>query len=385
MSQIRVLHCPTSVGGNPQGLAKMERQLGLDSKSVVFEQNYFQYPTDEILQDQFDNKITIEIKRFKLLCKVLRDYDIVHFNFGKTIFPQEFILEESQNAKQYPKIIQYIYYYWVKQISFKDLLILKKINKGIIVTYQGDDARQGDYCRKNFEVTFANEVSGDYYTAKSDELKRKQISVFAEYADRIYALNPDLLYILPQESQFLPYAHIDLNDWNLAPTHFISPIPTIIHAPSHQEVKGTRFILEAIDRLKSEKIPFEFILVEGLANHEARKIYEKADLLIDQLLAGWYGGLAVELMALGKPVICYIRQEDLKFIPLEMKQDLPIIQATPTTIYKILKTYLTTDKNKLVELGIQSRAYVEKWHDPYKITSFLKREYEAIMKSKEHK
>ena len=68
-----------------------------------------------------------------------------------------------------------------------------------------------------------------------------------------------------------------------------------------------------------------------LSNKEARKRYETADILIDQLLAGWYGGLAVELMALGKPVICYIREDDLKYIPKEMRDELPIINAN--TLY----------------------------------------------------
>ncbi len=160
-------------------------------------------------------------------------------------------------------------------------------------------------------------------------------------------------------------------------------MPTVLHAPSHRGVKGTRYILDAISRLKKEGISLELILVEGLSHSEVKQVYERADLLIDQLLCGWYGGVAIELMALGKPVICYIRKEDLKFIPEKMRQELPIINATPATVYTVLKEWLTVRKHELLEVGRRSRAYVERWHDPLKIAAKLKGEYEAIMSSKQ--
>ena len=159
-------------------------------------------------------------------------------------------------------------------------------------------------------------------------------------------------------------------------------MPVILHAPSHRGVKGTNYILDVTSRLKREGVALELRLVEGVSYIEARHIYESADLLIDQLLCGWYGGLAVELMALGKPVICYIRQGDLKFIPEQMREDFPIINATPTTIYEVLKEWLTVRRHELPEVGRRSRAYVERWHDPLKIAAKLKSEYEAIMDSK---
>ena len=87
------------------------------------------------------------------------------------------------------------------------------------------------------------------------------------------------------------------------------------HAPSHRGVKGTDLIIEAFDKLKISHSSFEFILIENLSHSDAMKAYESIDVLIDQLFAGWYGGIAVELMSLGKPVISYIRESDLRFIP----------------------------------------------------------------------
>ena len=82
-------------------------------------------------------------------------------------------------------------------------------------------------------------------------------------------------------------------------------------------------------------------------------------------------------MALGKPVVCYIREEDLKFIPAEMRQDLPIINANPNNISEVL-AQLVEEQDKLPYIGEQSRTYVEKWHDPMKVASRTKEVYESL-------
>ena len=73
---------------------------------------------------------------------------------------------------------------------------------------------------------------------------------------------------------------------------------------------------------------------------------------MDQLFAGWYGGVAVEAMALGKPVLAYIRDEDLKFVPSKMASDLPIVRATrhdQSSLQEVLKC-----RAQLLELASKS-------------------------------
>lgn len=377
-SPIRILHCPNLIGGNPPGLARAERELGLASHCVAFQQNYLQYPVDEVINLNEGKIRQQETKRWRLLWRALREFDIVHFNFGDSILPKARFPKSAPVNKR-----DWAYRLYTETLELRDLPLLKMANKGIVVTYQGDDARQGDYSRANFAISIANEVGNDYYSDETDRWKRARIAKFGAYADRIFALNPDLLHVLPPQAQFMPYGHIDLREWHpiVKPLNPDQP-PVVLHAPSHRGAKGTRFVMDAVARLQSEGVAFEFILVEGLSHAEARKLYEKADLLIDQVLAGWYGGLAVELMALGKPVICYIREDDLKFIPAAMRTDLPLINATPPTLYETLKQALTTRRHELPVIGQRSRLYVEKWHDPLQIAAHLKTAYEAIMASK---
>ena len=389
MSIIRVLHCPTNVAGNPHGLAKAERELGLKSWSVSFERPPFNYETDEVLFDEDDSIFVREIKRWRFLWRVLIDFDIVHFNFGQSIMQQwvpPILMMKWLTSTAHVKcssFVQCVARCYTGLFELRDLPLLKMMGKGIVVTYQGDDARQSDFCLANFENSPAGEVELGYYSPELDAHKRYRIASFAKYADRIYALNPDLLHVLPNQAQFLPYSHVDLRDWRVVDKASpASKVPVILHAPSHRGVKGTRFVLDAVSRLRAEGIALEFVLVEGISHAEARCMYRRADLLVDQLLCGWYGGLAVELMALGKPVICYIREGDLKFIPRQMREEMPIINATPTTIYDVLKEWLTKRRHELSEIGLRSRAYVEKWHDPLKIAARLKSEYETILASK---
>ncbi len=377
---MRVLHCPEIVGGNAQQLARSERELGLESRAVVFRQNYLNYETDRALLPANGPRWKVELVRWKLFWSAL-SCDVVHYNSGQTIMPAAVHFRDSR-LKKLPLPIRLLLHAYTHALELLDMRLLKMLGKGIVITFQGDDARQGEYCRKHFRVTFAGEVEEGYYSPASDEMKRRRIGKIAALADRIHAVNPDLLHVLPPSARFLPYGHIDLREWPVDTTAKSGDRPVILHAPSHKGVKGTRFILAALDRLKAEGIPFDFVLVEGMSREEARKQYERADLLVDQLLAGWYGGLAVELMALGKPVICYIRDEDLQYIPEEMAEEIPVIRADPDTICEVLRHHLTEARENLREIGMKGRRYAEKWHDPSKIAAHLKQEYEEIMEGR---
>src|SRR5205823_14039098 len=80
--------------------------------------------------------------------------------------------------------------------------------------------------------------------------------------------------------------------------------PIVVHAPSHRAKKGTEHVIAACAEL-----PVELDLVEGVPHDEARERYARADVVVDQLNAGWHGIFAVEAMALGKPVVTYLKPD----------------------------------------------------------------------------
>lgn len=374
---LRVLHGPTNVGCNPFGLAEAERALGLASWAVVTEEGPFKYPIDEVLFAPGDGFARQEAKRVGLLARALRDFDVVHFNFGRTLLPMRYSLYGGSRDRFRNPLAFRAADAYLRLVQMRDLPLLKAAGKALFVTYQGDDARQGDFCRANFPISHVDEVEPGYYSPEGDAAKRQAIATIARHVDGVYGLNPDLMHVLPAHAKFMPYASVDPAAWTPAPA--ANAVPLVLHAPSHRGVKGTPHVLAAVERLRAEGVAFEFRLVENLPHAEARRLYAQADLVIDQLLIGWYGALAVEAMALGKPVVCYLRDEDLGFIPAEMRAELPLIRATPTSIEAVLREWLTTRRGELAARGMASRGFVERWHDPRRIAEGLKADYEAAV------
>lgn len=377
---LRIFHAPTIVGGNPSGLSAGEKTYGYKSYVMALSQNYLQYEADFIIFK--DNKISLlnEISRWCAAFKALLSHDVFHYNFGQSILP----------IRAYPQKSKYsalrIFLYCDLYCRFTELLDLKLahfLKKVVVMTYQGDDARQGDYCRKHYQITFANEVGETYYNEKSDALKRARIRSVDKYADIIYSVNPDLLNVLPGRAQFLPYASVDPEKWQYIGVSDDLSVPHVVHAPSHRDVKGTQYILQAFEQLQKDGISFRYSLVENMSQAEAKKIYESADILVDQVLAGYYGAVSVECMALGKPVMCYMREDDMHYLPEGMWKEMPVINVEPATLYSILKSWLSEDKDKLAQKGAESRQYVEKWHDPKKIARRVLDDYERIYAAKQ--
>ncbi len=354
---MRILHCPNEVGGNAWTLSRAERKLGLDSSVMVFQKNWLGYPADIDLGLDRNALARSALRLLTFLTKAVARYDVFHFNFGSSLLPQ---------------------WRYMNFLELADLPILRALGKKIVVTYQGCDVRQKGFCSRNFALSACTEPDcyGGCCNNNTDALKVKRAAKFSRYAHRIFSLNPDLLYVLPTGAEFLPYASVDLDVWRPVKRSKGQKL-AILHSPSERSVKGTKYILQAVERLQRQYKSVELMLVEATPHNRVRELYEMADLAIDQLLVGWYGGFAVEMMALGKPVVCYIREEDLKFIPQQMREDLPIINANPDNIYEVLKG-LIVERERFDLIGEQSRDYVERWHDPMKIAKRLKDVYESL-------
>jgi len=141
--------------------------------------------------------------------------------------------------------------------------------------------------------------------------------------------------------------------------------PLIVHAPSSRRRKGTEHVIAAVEGLEAD-----LELVEGLHHHEAFQRYRAADIVVDQLNAGWYGLFAIEAMALGKPVVAFLHDEAIRRTEEAVGLELPLISATAETLREVLRP-LVADAARRRELGAASRAYVEHVHDLERITDRL--------------
>jgi glycosyltransferase involved in cell wall biosynthesis len=141
--------------------------------------------------------------------------------------------------------------------------------------------------------------------------------------------------------------------------------PVILHAPSSRRRKGTEHVVAACDGLDAD-----LVLVEGLRHDEAFERYREADIVVDQLNAGWYGLFAIECMALGKPVVTYLHEEALRRTEHELGVSVPIVSASKEDLRARLEP-LVADAAERRRLGAASRAYVEQVHDLERVADGL--------------
>jgi glycosyltransferase involved in cell wall biosynthesis len=149
---------------------------------------------------------------------------------------------------------------------------------------------------------------------------------------------------------------IDLRDYVPHPPSD-APRPLVLHAPSSRRRKGTEHVIAAC-----EQLPVELEIVEGLHHDEARRRYERADMVVDQLNAGWYGLFAIEAMALGKPVVTFLHDEAVARTEEAFQTPVPVVSATADTLVERLRP-LVEDAEERRRIGAQSRTYVEQVHD----------------------
>ena len=134
----------------------------------------------------------------------------------------------------------------------------------------------------------------------------------------------------------------------------------IIHAPNHRSLKGTEELIEAVDCINKPFKSIDLIIIENVSNSFLLNQIETCDIVADQFLVGAYGRLAIESMALGKPVMCYLR-EDLKKI-YDHWEECPIVNTSLKNIEEKLKWFLGLNIEHRLEISKKSRRYVEKFH-----------------------
>jgi glycosyltransferase involved in cell wall biosynthesis len=144
-----------------------------------------------------------------------------------------------------------------------------------------------------------------------------------------------------------------------------SPRPLVVHAPSNRGKKGTRHVIEACARL-----PVELDIVEGVPHDEARERYARADIVVDQLNAGWHGVFALEAMALGKPVVGHLKEDVVERSAEAFGVRVPVVPATKDTLVEALEPLVGSPALRR-ELGAAGRAYVERVHDVDRVADRL--------------
>jgi len=320
-----ILVGPNEIAGIGTVLTKAFNKIGIRATKISFKKHPFGYSTGLYLN--LENKSRF-IRWLILIFNFIKSiflYDSFLFIFGTTLLPHNL-----------------------------DLPILKILDKKTGMIFCGCDIRCRDMVLKEkHKYSLCEECQ-----QKCDcEQKRRKIRLIEKYVDVILS-QPGYSQLVSRKYEY-SWAPIDLDEWRVNLVNH--EIPTLVHAPSQREKKGTKYILGAVERLRRENYKFDFILLEKLPHHKVKDYLKDSDIVIDQLLGGWHGIFAIEAMALGKPVLCYIREDLRKYSP-----EIPVFSTSPENIYENLKS-LIEKPNLRQDLGKKGRRYVEKYHDSKKI------------------
>lgn len=149
---------------------------------------------------------------------------------------------------------------------------------------------------------------------------------------------------------------MDLTD--IHPSFKTNKIPVIVHAPTNFKTKGTSYVQQAVEQLKAEGKQFEFRLFHKVPYKEVIDfIRSEADIVVDQLISGGFGSLAMEAMSFGKPVCAYVLDEILDMVP-----DLPIVRCTIETIKERLAGLIDNPEER-IRLGKAGWEFAKKHYD----------------------
>jgi glycosyltransferase involved in cell wall biosynthesis len=252
-----------------------------------------------------------------------------------------------------------------------ELPLLRLAGKKIVVYPYGQDARIASLTRESGGWNAYTEVPPGEEDRDEQDVRRRLAS-FGRYANVVLGC-ADLVEHLPRLDGVFLYP-FDADAWPPAPAPE-DEVVTVVHSPNHRHYKGTRYLLEAVETLKREGLPIELVLVEKMANEQAREVYRRSDVIADQFLIGAYALLAIEGMALGKPVLCYLNP---RFEPFHPEwAECPIVSADPDTLLEELRRLVLDDelRGRLAAVG---PGYVRKYHGLESVGAKMDEIYRAL-------
>ena len=342
---MKIIHGMSEVAGQGINTVKGLRANGYDAVMAVWQKNKLADAPDFDLGVNKSKKYLLPVYAIKMATfafNAMRKYDLVHVHFGNSLFP--FGLDT--------------FFYRLFKIK-------------CFAEFHGSDIR----------FLFAPEYKYPHLQNENCDQDRKREKSrkirLIKRAEGVILHDHELIPHLPDTETplFIVPLRVDVNSIETAyPSLKKEHKPIIVHSPSKRSGKGTEQILKELEKVKGE---FQLVLVENKSHNEAMEIYRCADIIIDQVSVGTYGVFAIEAMAMGKPVITYISPEMKEQLP----ESLPIISADFDELSDVVE-HLIADPASRYEIGLKSRAYVERYHDNVKVAKCLYEVYDGTVKER---
>lgn len=223
---------------------------------------------------------------------------------------------------------------------------------------------------------------------RNEKVIRAKVDYFVEYASCIMA---GFQFDQIARWDILPYAVYPMNTeiWRprkiYSAANGVNGVVKVYHTPNHRGIKGTDFLVKAIEELQAEGLQVELCLLEKMQNDKVReKLFTDADILVEQLILG-FALSALEGMATGIPVISNLEEDENQikvFRRFSYLNECPIFSSNPEKIKSALRTLITQPelRKQLGEAGVK---YVEKYHSYTAMGEIFTAIYDKVWYGKE--
>lgn len=339
----RVLHLPVEIAGQVAAQVEGLRGLGVPADSL-FPRHHFAYAHEPTLTFPARPAGWSQLVQAWRALQVAGHYDVYHYHFARSLLPAPLRFADARLNRRLGRRV--IVEFWGSDV--RKPAVERARNPWYVNSYGEDDARADAWMQAWAGITDGHVLLPDH----------SFVAAAAPHFSR--------LHFVPQAircDRFDPHFPAADND-----------CPRVVHIPSQQAFKGTELVRAAVQRLQQRGLRFDYREVSGVSHAEAMRICREADLVVDQLRAGSHGVFAIEAMALGKPVLCYILPELVDSYPAGF----PLVNVNPDTLDDVLAEWIASPGARRRERGILSRRYAERVHDAVVVAGQLLAVYRQL-------
>lgn len=320
-----------------------DRALGVNARSLVFT-TYHTSSNFDFVCSEIQARLVAErgedwfLFRWLMLIWAIANFDFFHLYNDRGII-------EPAGGYGSPRF----------GIAVREMEIYRQAGKRLYTYAYGADHRTREKNLALGKWNFCSECPDPgVYCVCDDAGGAAMLQVIREYSTAVVAHG--LAMKLIPGARNVPYLTVDVKKVSPGPSRSQRGGKLVVgHFPNHGYFKGTKYLQGAVDALQAEGHAVELLQLSGRPHNEILAAMQTIDVLVDQLISGSFGLTAVEAMASGCPVICYLHDG----VAVAEREACPVIEANPDTIKQVLHQ-LISDRTRLSEAGAAGPQYVRK-------------------------